>query len=157
MSPAPQRRSTSLTLPGRTRLTPQRRAVLGAIDGWEGSFTVVEIYDRARRAYPRLALATTYRTIELLRRAGSVRPLPGGRRPAYVRCRAGHHHHLICLACGAVEETELCAAPRPSELKRRYGFAPEFHEVDIYGTCARCREPRPQAPAKASSAAGKAA
>ena len=140
MAPATTQSLPRLTLPGRARLTPQRRAVLDAIERWDGSFTVVEVYDRARRAYPRLALATTYRTVELLRRAGSVRPLPGENRPAYVRCHAGHHHHLICLVCGAVEETELCAAPRPSELKRRYGFAAESHEVDIYGTCARCRD-----------------
>lgn len=112
--------------------------MLDAIESWDGRFTVIELYDQARRTYPRLALATAYRTVELLRRAGSVRPLPGEERPSYVRCHPGHHHHLICLACGAVEETELCAAPSADELKRRYGFAAESHEVDIYGTCARC-------------------
>src|SRR4051812_19025863 len=101
-----------LTLPGRARITPQRRAVLEAIESWEGAFTVIDLYDRARRDYPRLALATTYRTVDLLRRAGTVRPLSGDDRPAYVRCHAGHHHHLICLTCGSVEETELCAAPQ---------------------------------------------
>ena len=152
VSTTPRRGLPHLALPGRARLTPQRRAVLDAIEGWNGSFTVVEVYDRARRAYPRLALATTYRTVDLLRRTGSVRPLPGEDRAAYIRCHAGHHHHLICLACGAVEETELCAAPRPSELKRRYGFAAESHEVDIYGTCARCRNLQPQTRAKPVSA-----
>ena len=112
--------------------------MLEAVEGWDGSFTVVEVYDRARGTYPALSLATTYRTVELLRRAGSVRPLARDARPAYIRCHPGHHHHLICLGCGAVEETELCAAPRPADLKRRHGFAAESHEVDIYGTCARC-------------------
>jgi Fur family ferric uptake transcriptional regulator len=130
--------SQPLALPDGVRATPQRRAVLEAIEDWEGSFTVVEVYDRARKSYPRLALATTYRTVDLLRRLGTVRPLPGEERAAYIRCHAGHHHHLICLVCGAVEETELCAAPTPSELKRRHGFAATSHEVDIYGTCSRC-------------------
>jgi Fur family ferric uptake transcriptional regulator len=67
-----------------------------------------------------------------------VRPLPSEGKPTYVRCRPGHHHHLVCLACGAVEETSLCTAPDAAELKRRYGFAPEAHELDIYGTCKRC-------------------
>jgi Fur family transcriptional regulator, ferric uptake regulator len=129
---------SKFALPDHTRLTPQRRAVLEAVEHWEGSFTVIELYDRARRAYPRLALATTYRTVELLRRAGSVRPLPGADRAAYIRCHAGHHHHLICLSCGGVEETELCGAPQASELKRRHGFREASHEVDIYGTCAAC-------------------
>jgi Fur family transcriptional regulator, ferric uptake regulator len=127
-----------LRLPPRARVTPQRRAVLETLEQWEGSFTVVELYDRARRTFPALALATTYRTVDLLRRAGSVRPLPGTGRPAYVRCHVGHHHHLICLTCGGVEETELCAAPTAAELKRRYGFSESSHEVDIYGTCADC-------------------
>src|SRR4051812_9558956 len=98
---------SELALPGRARLTPQRRAVLEAVAEWQGSFTLIHLYHRARPAHPRLALATTYRTVELLRRAGSVRPLPGTDRPAYIRCHGGHHHHLICLSCGSVEETEL--------------------------------------------------
>jgi Fur family ferric uptake transcriptional regulator len=119
-------------------MTPKRRAVLDAIAAWEGSFTVVQIYDRARVSEPGLGLATVYRTVELLRRTGSVRPLAGDARPAYVRCHSGHHHHLVCLSCGSVEETELCGAPSAAELKALHGFAPETHEVDIYGTCARC-------------------
>ena len=48
-----------LRLPARARVTPQRRAVLETLEEWDGSFTVVELYDRARQAYPALALATT--------------------------------------------------------------------------------------------------
>lgn len=127
-----------LSLPARTRLTPQRRAVLDLIADREGSFTAVEIFQAGRRKKSRLGLATVYRTVDLLRRTGSVRPLAGDARPAYVRCEPGHHHHLVCLACGAVEETDLCGAPSPAELKRRYGFKAETHELDVYGTCARC-------------------
>lgn len=127
-----------LHLPPRTRVTRQRRAVLDAIAAWRGSFTVVELYDRARELEPRLGLATVYRTVELLRRTGSVRPLAGDGRPVYVRCHAGHHHHLVCLTCGGVEETELCAAPPAGELERRHGFLPQGHDADIYGTCRRC-------------------
>lgn len=127
-----------LVLPPRVRVTRQRRAVLEAIGERRGSFTVVEIYDRARREEPGLGLATVYRTVELLRRTGLLRPLPGDDRHAYVRCHPGHHHHLVCLSCGAVEETELCAAPSAAEVRRRHGFRAEAHDVDIYGTCASC-------------------
>lgn len=132
-----------LRLPPGTRATPQRRAVLEAIAAAGGSFTLVELYDRARAAEPRLGLATVYRTVELLRRTGSVRPLPSGEpegrgRPTYVRCHAGHHHHLVCTTCGGVQETSLCAAPSAAELRRRHGFRAEAHQVDIFGTCERC-------------------
>ena len=127
-----------LRLPAGARLTPQRRAVLDAINGWRGSFAVVELFERVRRRSPRLGLATTYRTVDLLRQSGSVRALAGEERPVYVRCGPEHHHHLVCLACGSVEETDVCPLSATDELERRYGFSAESHELDIYGTCKRC-------------------
>ena len=127
-----------LELPADVRLTPQRRAVLDAVERQAGSFTVVQVYDRARRREPSLGLATVYRTIELLRTTGSIRQLAGAGEGAYVRCHPGHHHHLVCVSCGAVEETELCGAPSAAVLQRRHGFHAESHELDVYGLCARC-------------------
>lgn len=127
-----------LTLPGGSRLTPQRRAVLELIAGRQDSFTPLELFQEARRRKPRLGLATVYRTVELLRQTGSVRALSGRAEPAYVRCEPGHHHHLVCLSCGAVEETDLCGAPSAAVLRRRYGFQAETHELEIYGTCEAC-------------------
>lgn len=127
-----------LELPADVRVTPQRSAVLGAIESTAGSFTAVDVYDRARKTFPALGLATVYRTLDLLRGAGLVRALAGAEGAVYVRCHPGHHHHLVCVSCGSVEETELCGAPAPSVLKRRHGFRAETHELDVYGTCARC-------------------
>lgn len=128
----------AVSLPADLRLTPQRASVLAAIEAEPGAFTAVSIYDRARKSSPSLGLATVYRTLELLRAAGSVRSLAGGDGGVYVRCHPGHHHHLVCVACGSVEETELCGAPAPAVLRRRHGFRAESHELDVYGTCARC-------------------
>ena len=127
-----------LELPAHARRTPQRRAVLDVITAHDGAFTAVDVFQKARRKVPTLGLATTYRTIELLRQTGSVRPIGLGGAPLYVRCGPEHHHHLVCLVCGAVEDTELCAAPTAAQLRRRHGFLPETHDVDIYGTCRRC-------------------
>lgn len=127
-----------LELPADVRLTPQRSAVLDAVERQRGSFTVVEVYDRAREREPSLGLATVYRTIELLRATGSIRQFAGAGEGAYVRCHTGHHHHLVCLSCGAVEDTELCGAPSATTLARRHGFKAESHELDVYGTCRRC-------------------
>jgi Fur family ferric uptake transcriptional regulator len=125
-------------LPPGVRLTPQRRAVVAAVEASSGAFTVGEILERARLAAPRLGLATTYRTIELMRRTGSIKPLAADGRPTYIRCHSDHHHHLVCLSCGRVEETSLCAAPSAAELGRRHGFTPHAHDLEIYGTCSRC-------------------
>lgn len=126
------------TLPDGLRVTHQRRTVLALVDAWRGAFTVAELHERARREDARIGLATVYRTLELLRGAGTVRVLNVAGRPAYVRCGAEHHHHLVCTSCGSVEDTELCAAPSAAEIARRHGFAAAAHELDIYGTCRRC-------------------
>lgn len=120
------------------RLTPQRRAVLDAVEEQRGAFTAVAVYDQARKAQPGLGLATVYRTLEVLRQDGTIRGLPRAGEGAYVRCHTGHHHHLVCVSCGSVEETELCGAPSVAVLKRKHGFRAESHDLDVYGLCARC-------------------
>jgi Fur family transcriptional regulator, ferric uptake regulator len=120
------------------RLTPQRRAVIDAVGAQSGAFTAVAVYDRARRARPGLGLATVYRTLEMLRNEGTIRALPGVGEGSYVRCHPGHHHHLVCISCGGVEETELCGAPSPAVLRRKHGFRAQSHDLDVYGLCARC-------------------
>ena len=132
------RHGDTLELPPRARMTPQRRAVLDAIAGFPGHFTAKQVYDRARRRDARLGMATVYRTLELLRSQGLVRPLPGSDAPVFIRCHRGHHHHLICLTCGSVQDTDLYAAPAAAELERRHGFRAESHELDIYGACREC-------------------
>jgi Fur family ferric uptake transcriptional regulator len=129
---------SDVSLPAGLRATAQRRAIVELVESWRGSFTVAELHARARRHHPRLGLATAYRTVELLRREGLVRPLLTEGAHAYVRCSPSHHHHLVCLSCGGVEETELCAAPPEAELRRLHGFSPSAHDLDIYGTCRRC-------------------
>lgn len=120
-----------LELPEGSRLTPQRRAVIEAIERTRGVFTIAELQATATA----VAAATVYRTVEILLGSGSLRRLGDA---SYVRCHPGHHHHLVCVSCGAVEETELCAAPPERELKKRYGFAAKWHESDVFGTCKRC-------------------
>jgi Fur family transcriptional regulator, ferric uptake regulator len=125
-------------LPLGARLTPQRRAVLEALSFVSGRFTVGELHERARHLHDQLGLATTYRTLELLRETGAVRLLAAESGPGYIRCHPGHHHHLVCVDCGDVQETELCAAPPEDLLRARYGFVPESHDLDIYGRCRNC-------------------
>lgn len=128
-------------LPAGARSTPQRQVILELVAAWQGSFTVAELHERVRRRDPGIGLATTYRTVELLRKRGEVHPLHmshRGGRPAYVRCGPRHHHHLVCTSCGSVEETDLCGAPTEAEVERLHGFRPSAHELDIYGTCRKC-------------------
>ena len=55
-----------------------------------------------------------------------------------------HHHHLVCVVCGSVEdvttnlmlEESLHAAV--SEIDRTTGFTTEHHRIDLVGRCREC-------------------
>jgi Fur family ferric uptake transcriptional regulator len=124
-----------------TRTTAQRTALLDAIRSRRGAFSALELFDAAREQSPRLGLATVYRALDRLERDNVIRRLGGsaGSADRFVLCDPSHHHHhLICTGCGAVEETELCAAPPADELKRRHGFVATSHQADVYGLCRSC-------------------
>jgi len=118
-----------------TRNTRQRRLLGELVGSRRHAFTAEELWSAAREAGAPVSLATVYRTLALLETEEHVRRLDRGR---FIACEPGHHHHLVCVSCGAVQETELCAAPPLTEVRRRHGFVVQRHEADLYGVCENC-------------------
>jgi len=122
------------------RLTGPRRAVLGVLEADGAHLTPPEILAHARRAAPSVSRATVYRTLDYAIRNGLVRPIVLG--DGVVRYTAVHrgHHHLVCAACGGVEEVEGCALEQPGgALADRYGFRMSGHLLEVFGTCRACQ------------------
>ena len=116
------------------RSTRQRRLLTDLVESRRHAFTAEELWADARTSAP-VSLATVYRTLALLEGEEKVRRLDRGR---FIACEPGHHHHLVCVSCGSVEETELCAAPAVAEVRKRHGFVVQRHDADLYGVCGRC-------------------
>jgi len=117
------------------RNTRQRTLLTELVSTQQHAFTAEDLWIAARESGGPVGLATVYRTLALLEADGRVRRLDRGR---FIACEPGHHHHLVCVSCGAVEETELCAAPPVTEVRRRHGFVVQHHEADLYGVCGKC-------------------
>jgi Fur family transcriptional regulator, ferric uptake regulator len=117
------------------RSTRQRTLLTELVSAQQHAFTAEELWTAARESGTPVGLATVYRTLTLLEAGGRVRRLDRGR---FIACVPGHHHHLVCVSCGAVEETELCAAPPVTEVRKRHGFVVHHHEADLYGVCGKC-------------------
>jgi Fur family ferric uptake transcriptional regulator len=115
--------------------TRQRRLLGELVEAQQHAFTAEELWGAARDAGAPVSLATVYRTLALLESEERLRRLDRGR---FIACEPGHHHHLVCVSCGAVEETELCTAPPAKEVQRRHGFVVQHHEADLYGVCGKC-------------------
>ncbi len=127
------------------RYTPGRRALVEALAEADRPLTTAELMAATG---PRLPQSTTYRNLSVLEQAGVARIVFGtdeySRFELSEELTGRHHHHLVCLSCGAVEDFE---APSPVEqslaeamrkLPISTGFRPETHRLDLIGTCATC-------------------
>ena len=68
--------------------------------------------------------------------------LPDGTH-AYIPCEPTHHHHLVCLNCGATTDVDDCGIEAVTrEAARRSGFKIEQHRLELFGRCPDCRSAR---------------
>jgi len=123
------------------RITAQRRAVLRALTAMGCACGVEDIHARARRIYPRLGLVTVYRTLGAFVREGLAQTvqLDDGRIRYELRDGSRHHHHLVCLSCGAIARLEACAVGPLQKAGRRRGFTVTAHRLELFGYCGDCR------------------
>ena len=125
------------------RYTAERQAVVGAVFEKHRHFEADDLLVWARAHHPRVSRATIYRTLELLVSAGLVRQMTFGDKSAqhYEQVLGiPHHDHLICLACGRVQEVFSADLEREQDaLCERHGFEVHHHNLEVFGLCRRCR------------------
>jgi Fur family ferric uptake transcriptional regulator len=126
------------------RITPQRRAVVEALEGEHVHLTVDEVHRRARLALPEISLATVYNALNEMVAMGEVtevRHTPGPAR--YDPNGAIAHHHLMCTTCGTLFDVagrHVHVAPLPAGARR--GFQVRDVQVLFRGTCPSCASRR---------------
>jgi Fur family ferric uptake transcriptional regulator len=125
------------------RPTPQRMAIIAALDGKDRPVTAQDLHEEVRDPEG-IGLATVYRTLRALADAGTAEAFsPEGGEVAYKLCEDAHHHHLICESCGQVTTIPSCEVEDwASAVGRRRGFRVTGHRADVYGICATCRRAR---------------
>lgn len=123
------------------RVTPQRGVILETIAHNHGHQSVQEVYTQAGKSLPGLNIATVYRTLEMLHRAGLVDLLSTKADIVRFSLRDPEHphYHLICRNCD--QELEL-APDRIDELanalKRDHGFSLDSSHLTLTGICQTC-------------------
>jgi Fe2+ or Zn2+ uptake regulation protein len=98
-----------------------------------------------------LRQSSVYRNLAVLEQIGAVVRLnSGGEHARYELAEdiLGHHHHLICVECGRIDDVVV-----PASLERSIdrslekvvseqgsGFVPSAHRLDLLGTCSGCSD-----------------
>ncbi|MCL4515086.1 MAG: transcriptional repressor [Firmicutes bacterium] len=126
------------------RLTPQRELILEIFaENSDRHLSAEEIYDLIRQKNPDIGLATVYRTLELLEDLKVIQSINFGDGCARYEFTGDrhHHHHLICLECGEVEEVDEDLLEKLEQsIEEKHGFRITDHQVKFYGICRRCQE-----------------
>ncbi|MDD9995970.1 MAG: Fur family transcriptional regulator [Dehalococcoidia bacterium] len=123
------------------KATAPRKAIAKHLEQKHETFTAEALSEEL----PSVGRATVYRTVKLLLEAGLVCKVPmidGAR--VYSLARVGHHHHhSVCVQCGAVGEFKAAiidrslraiAADIPGQVVK--------HRIELYVTCNDCRADR---------------
>ncbi|MFN0026546.1 MAG: Fur family transcriptional regulator [Acidimicrobiales bacterium] len=121
------------------RVTTGRRAVAEAVVSAHYC-TAEEIVERVQQAHSEVHPSTVYRTLETLEEAGLIEHLHFGHGPARWLLANDPSHHLVCEACGRVQQVPRQLFDRVrDQLEAEYGFAIDLHHFANVGRCASCR------------------
>jgi Fur family ferric uptake transcriptional regulator len=126
------------------RYTTGRRLLVEALTEAARPVTTAELVS----ARAGLTQSTTYRNLAVLEQAGVLRRVIGtdefARFELAEELTGRHHHHLVCMTCGAVEDfepprkVETSLADAIGKLTTATGFRAQTHRLDLLGTCASC-------------------
>lgn len=125
------------------RYTTGRQSVVTALVKVDGPESAAELHDRMR-----VPLSSLYRNLTVLDEAGVLErhhDADGLARYELAEWLGGHHHHLICVDCGTVEDVELGEDAETTldeiarRAARRSGYRATGHNLEIEGVCPSCR------------------
>ena len=122
------------------RKTKQRGMMLEELRKVNSHPTADEVYQMVRKRMPRVSLATVYRNLEVLSKAGMIKKLElAGNQRRYDGITK-NHYHVRCTRCGRVDDIPI--EPITS-IEREASSASEYeifgHRVEFIGLCPDCR------------------
>src|SRR3954469_16643179 len=139
------------------RLTRQRQILLELIDQSGEHLDAEKLFQMAQEKDPKLNRVTVYRTLKLLKEGGLVDELDlmhqAGERHFYETRRKQEHAHVICLACGKVEEFFGEPLQRlRKQIETHFGFEIVLARTEVGGYCPHSRSLRAQELERAAAA-----
>lgn len=116
------------------RLTEPRKVILQVLSEATDHPDVVELHRRVTAIDPGIAIATVYRTVNLLQERGILeKHVFNDGRARFESAEQEHHDHLINVESGDVFEFRSDEIERlQEEIARRHGFEIVSHKLEIY-------------------------
>ncbi|HEY7564375.1 MAG TPA: Fur family transcriptional regulator [Acidimicrobiia bacterium] len=127
------------------RYTRGRRRLVGNLELANGPQSAAEIHRQMRRSVP---ISSLYRSLSVLEEAGILTLHRGSGKVAKYELSewlTGHHHHILCVECGRVDDIELTKESErlldsiAADAGGKAGFRESRHRLEIEGLCRECQ------------------
>ena len=126
------------------RFTQGRAQVISALANADGPRSAAELHDDLDQSVP---LSSLYRSMAVMTDAGVLSPhhrAKGFTRYELAEWLTEHHHHLVCITCGSVDDITLSADLEATlqlltdHVSTLGAFTATGHALEIDGTCGAC-------------------
>ena len=119
------------------KVTPQRQAIFRALASSTVHPTAESVYATLSAEMPTISLRTVYQTLNDLVAMGELATVDVGTGSTRFDPTLEPHHHLVCTACGRIEDVHVpgVVVPRPDEAG---SFEVTSTEIVFRGRCASC-------------------
>jgi Fur family ferric uptake transcriptional regulator len=124
------------------KVTLPRVKILQILESSETKHLSAEdVYKALIEADEDVGLATVYRVLTQFETAGLVmRHHFEGGSSVFELDSADHHDHIVCQACGSVEEFfDEVIEEQQEKIAKKYGFKITDHSMYLYGLCKECQ------------------
>lgn len=123
------------------KVTPQRLAIFQMLYNTTSHPSAETIYKALQDTHPTMSLATVYKTLDALRKAGLIQQLNVGEDSFRYDANIHPHPHVICLNCSQVFDLESDIL---SNLHKKVESETDFklvgEKVYLYGYCPDCKD-----------------
>ncbi|MDO5538862.1 MAG: transcriptional repressor [Eubacteriales bacterium] len=100
--------------------------------------TAEEIFLRAKKETPGIAMATVYNNLNLLESEGKIRRIKRGDGPDYFDGNTDIHDHIVCDRCGQISDITLKDFAK--DLEQRLGIVITGYDLNVHYVCEACQK-----------------
>lgn len=121
-------------------MTRRRRMILQELRKVTTHPTADQVYAMVRKKIPRVSLATVYRNLDLLARAGLILKLETAGAQMRFDGNPANHYHIRCIRCYRVDDLPAGTVMVTDEgVEEKTGYRIAGHHLEYSGLCPACQ------------------
>lgn len=123
------------------RSTRQRSYIIEVLRSTVSHPTAAWIFERVKEMCPNISLGTVYRNLNILKETGVIREIKFGKNTARYDGNVESHHHIVCLACGKLEDVVCAVHPvMLQDVEKAKSYTITEYQMEFKGICPACQE-----------------